>query len=121
MRRLARTSVAAASVTAAAAAFLNGDKLRRWLVHAKREADLKTQWEDMPERIILMRHGQSEANVDHSILATKPDNLIELTSRGRAQAMAAILPSVPRPPKPPGTRIPSTVDNSASSRPSLSM
>lgn len=50
---------------------------------------MQTDWEHMPERIILLRHGQSEANVDHSILATKPDHLVELTEVGRTQAFAA--------------------------------
>ena len=40
----------------------------------------------MPKRIILVRHGQSEANADHSLLRDRPDNLVELTSLGSKQA-----------------------------------
>jgi broad specificity phosphatase PhoE len=41
-----------------------------------------------PNRIILVRHGQSEGNVDKRIYATKPDWTIELTSLGWQQADA---------------------------------
>ena len=44
--------------------------------------------------LILLRHGEAEHNVDHTILREdnpnrKPDNLCELTSLGRSQALAA--------------------------------
>ena len=42
----------------------------------------------LPTRIILVRHGESEANADHSLLRHKPDNIIELTDKGTEQAMA---------------------------------
>ena len=43
-----------------------------------------------PNRIILVRHGESEANATHNaILATKPDPRVELTEKGVAQARAA--------------------------------
>lgn len=42
----------------------------------------------LPKRIILVRHGESEANADHSLLRYKPDNLIELTAKGSQQALA---------------------------------
>lgn len=42
----------------------------------------------LPKRIILVRHGESEANADHSLLRHKPDNLIELTAKGSQQALA---------------------------------
>ena len=42
----------------------------------------------MPKRIILVRHGQSEANADHSLLRDRPDNLVELTSLGSNQSTA---------------------------------
>ena len=35
-----------------------------------------------PNRIFIVRHGESEANVDHAIYDTKPDNLHELTELG---------------------------------------
>ena len=43
----------------------------------------------MPSRIILVRHGQSEANVDADIWNKKPDNMIELTEKGCEQARRA--------------------------------
>ena len=42
-----------------------------------------------PKRIILIRHGQSEANVDRNLYATIPDHRFSLTEKGRAQALAA--------------------------------
>ena len=52
------------------------------------------QWQQLPARIILLRHGQAEHNLDHTILEEdnperKPDNLCELTSLGRSQARSA--------------------------------
>lgn len=43
----------------------------------------------LPERIILVRHGQSEANVDAGIYTIKGDNKIELTELGSRQACEA--------------------------------
>lgn len=42
-----------------------------------------------PKRIILIRHGESEANVDRYLFGRIPDYTIELTDRGRKQAEAA--------------------------------
>lgn len=42
-----------------------------------------------PKRIILVRHGQSQGNVDHNIYATVPDYEVELTSLGKQQAIDA--------------------------------
>ena len=42
-----------------------------------------------PKRIILIRHGESEANVDHYEFAKRPDYTIELTEKGREQARTA--------------------------------
>ena len=36
----------------------------------------------MPQRIILIRHGQSEANLDSNVYANTPDHLIGLTETG---------------------------------------
>ena len=52
------------------------------------------QWQQLPARIILLRHGQAEHNLDPTILQEdnpnrKPDNLCELTSLGRSQARSA--------------------------------
>ena len=43
----------------------------------------------MPKRIILVRHGESKANVDSRVYANVPDWRIELTENGVAQALAA--------------------------------
>ena len=45
--------------------------------------------EALPGRIILLRHGESEGNADKTLYRTKPDNLIELTAAGSAQAREA--------------------------------
>ena len=42
-----------------------------------------------PKRIILLRHGESEANVDHEVYARVPDWKIALTATGVAQAREA--------------------------------
>ena len=42
-----------------------------------------------PKRIILIRHGESEANIDKSIHQHKPDYTMELTPNGIAQADAS--------------------------------
>lgn len=42
-----------------------------------------------PRRIILIRHGESEANVDRYLFGRVPDYTIELTERGRQQAEEA--------------------------------
>lgn len=42
--------------------------------------------ERLPSLVILVRHGESEGNVDRSMWWTKPDNLIRLTPKGIQQA-----------------------------------
>lgn len=42
-----------------------------------------------PKRIILIRHGESEANVDRYLFGQLPDYTIELTDKGRMQAKEA--------------------------------
>lgn len=42
-----------------------------------------------PERIILVRHGESEGNVDDCIYETVPDHCLSLTDRGREQVIEA--------------------------------
>ena len=39
-----------------------------------------------PERIILLRHGESEGNVDKNVYSQKPDYSINLTENGKEQA-----------------------------------
>ncbi|KXS14081.1 phosphoglycerate mutase-like protein [Gonapodya prolifera JEL478] len=43
----------------------------------------------MPRKIILIRHGESEGNVDWKVLSYKPDEKLELTPKGRQQALDA--------------------------------
>lgn len=40
-------------------------------------------------RIFLVRHGESEGNLDKSVYLTKPDHAIELSPQGHLQAQAA--------------------------------
>jgi len=42
-----------------------------------------------PKRIILIRHGESEANINHVILADVADHEIPLTPRGYEEALQA--------------------------------
>ena len=42
-----------------------------------------------PQRIILIRHGESDANVDHYLFGKVPDYTIELTAKGLSQAYEA--------------------------------
>ena len=42
-----------------------------------------------PKRIILIRHGESEANVDKYLFGRVPDYTIELTEKGQIQAQEA--------------------------------
>ncbi|KAF3531686.1 hypothetical protein DY000_02043877 [Brassica cretica] len=43
----------------------------------------------LPKRIILVRHGESEGNLDTSAYATTPDHKIQLTESGLLQAREA--------------------------------
>ena len=40
----------------------------------------------LPRRVILVRHGESEGNADHTLYRNKPDNKICLTAQGEQQA-----------------------------------
>lgn len=42
-----------------------------------------------PQRIILLRHGQSQGNVDRSIYAERPDYALELSEQGKLEAVEA--------------------------------
>lgn len=44
---------------------------------------------NLPELIILLRHGESEGNADNTLWRTKPDNKINLTDNGIQQAKEA--------------------------------
>ncbi|GCA63382.1 histidine phosphatase superfamily protein, clade-1, partial [Kipferlia bialata] len=49
----------------------------------------KVMFHRKPKRIILVRHGESDGNVSSDAYATTPDNQIQLTERGRAEAERA--------------------------------
>ena len=53
------------------------------------DRDLVIKRRRLPKFVLLLRHGESEANADHTLWRTKPDNLISLSPRGRAQAREA--------------------------------
>jgi broad specificity phosphatase PhoE len=63
---------AATAAASADALFLAQDRRRR-----------------LPQMIVLVRHGESEANADHTLWRRIPDNLVGLTDAGKAQAVAA--------------------------------
>lgn len=43
----------------------------------------------LPKRLILLRHGQSEGNIDPHIYQAMPDNALHLTCMGKEQVRAA--------------------------------
>ena len=47
------------------------------------------EFEQRPNRIILVRHGESEGNIDRSAYSTTPDSQIALTEHGFAQGAVA--------------------------------
>ncbi|CAJ1937904.1 unnamed protein product [Cylindrotheca closterium] len=51
--------------------------------------DAKLKRDRLPSLIILVRHGESQGNADHTLYRTKPDNLVELTKKGMKQAHKA--------------------------------
>ena len=76
---------AAAGLALLSSVFLYKPLLRKislgMLINAKNQIK-----ENRPKRIILTRHGQSEANVNHEIYTHIPDNQISLTEKGMEQA-----------------------------------
>ena len=86
-------SLAAASAVALVVLFHR--KLRRSIAQWILEGQMELAGSFMPDRIVLVRHGEAEHNIDDgSILqlenpGRKPDNLSELTATGREQAYAA--------------------------------
>jgi broad specificity phosphatase PhoE len=46
-------------------------------------------------KLILIRHGQSEANVDPKVFDTTPDHEIPLTERGKQQASEVVIGNLP--------------------------
>ena len=60
-----------------------------WLETKLRQRRERAARESRPERIILVRHGQSEGNTNKAAYSTTPDSLIALTERGWAQGAVA--------------------------------
>ncbi|CAJ1937910.1 unnamed protein product [Cylindrotheca closterium] len=57
--------------------------------HSHRLQEAMEKRDRLPSLIILVRHGESEGNADHTLYRTKPDNLVELTQKGIKQAREA--------------------------------
>lgn len=53
----------------------------------QRKRELK--WARLPSRIVMLRHGESEGNVDQSVYSVKGDGHLDLTCRGLRQARDA--------------------------------
>lgn len=49
----------------------------------------KKKTRDFPKRLILVRHGESQGNIDPSLYGRVPDNAMHLTELGYEQAVAA--------------------------------
>lgn len=62
--------------------------LRRFFYFLE-HAEQQIQIERMPDRIILIRHGESQGNVDVTAYSHIPDNRMPLSQKGRKQAHAA--------------------------------
>lgn len=52
-------------------------------------ADAKRKRAGFPKRLILVRHGESEGNIDPLLYCRVPDNAMHLTDLGFEQAVAA--------------------------------
>jgi len=57
--------------------------------HYEHCGGLQEKRKRLPELVILLRHGESEANADHTLWRTKPDNQIKLTDTGIQQSKEA--------------------------------
>lgn len=53
------------------------------------ERRMKLLWERLPDRVVLLRHGESEGNVNKVLYTNKGDSLLELTPRGLQQSREA--------------------------------
>eukprot|EP00121_Abeoforma_whisleri_P002526 Awhi_evm1s2268 len=59
------------------------------LLEAIERRKKRLQFIKLPDKIVLLRHGQSEGNVDSTVYSSKGDSLLELTEHGHQQALAA--------------------------------
>lgn len=90
--RLLRPSAASAVAGFAAGALAGAAVLALWLRRLRRNLPLlleRARHERLPPLVVLVRHGESQGNADHTLYRTKPDNLIEVTELGTEQAEAA--------------------------------
>jgi len=55
----------------------------------RKDSQLHSNAECLPSKLILIRHGQSEGNVDEGLYSTKPDNAMRLTKLGWDMAKKA--------------------------------
>ena len=69
--------------------YLFKDKIVDYLLHKLIVLIHEYQKKCRPKRIILVRHGNSEANNNYEILKTIPDNKVHLSSKGIQQAKEA--------------------------------
>eukprot|EP01064_Diplonema_japonicum_P004547 TRINITY_DN129_c0_g3_i1.p1 TRINITY_DN129_c0_g3~~TRINITY_DN129_c0_g3_i1.p1 ORF type:complete len:446 (+),score=67.13 TRINITY_DN129_c0_g3_i1:48-1340(+) len=58
-------------------------------LRAMEERKRRLKWEKLPERIVMLRHGESEGNVDKTVYSLKGDSQLEITPHGLRQAMDA--------------------------------
>jgi len=69
---------------------VTGPALTRTLTSLKRQTSPFWQRQiKRPRRLVFVRHGESEANVNRTITTTVPDYCLHLTERGREQALDA--------------------------------
>jgi broad specificity phosphatase PhoE/uncharacterized coiled-coil protein SlyX len=78
----------------AAAAALIPDRRARGLFDARfhstrHGATPPNDYRALPPRIVLIRHAESEGNIDRNVYARTPDPLVPLTAHGREQARRA--------------------------------
>jgi broad specificity phosphatase PhoE len=86
------TAVTLVAVGAATGALVASLILKQRTQHKKCQfyhSEAKDRRARLPSLIILVRHGESEGNADHTLWRTKPDNLVELTDKGIKQARDA--------------------------------
>lgn len=88
LKEIGLTVVQIRSLLRAAQTHNTGATAPRKLIRSETSSWWKRQ-ERRPHRLIFVRHGQSEANVDRQITEMVPDQLLHLTEEGRKQALDA--------------------------------
>eukprot|EP00743_Colponemidia_sp_Colp-15_P007436 GILK01008035.1.p1 GENE.GILK01008035.1~~GILK01008035.1.p1 ORF type:complete len:261 (-),score=21.19 GILK01008035.1:132-914(-) len=70
--------------------YTNGrDPVTAWLMHRVEGAREYLLFHRRPNRIILIRHGESMGNAQHDAYGATPDHDIQLTEKGKQQAVLA--------------------------------